>query len=215
MAADYSRPGRDRIGYDLQMRLADLVAASAAVAASSSRLDKIGHLAAALSRLRSDEIAIVIPFLTGTTRQGRVGIGQSILTGIRGVDAAHDATLEIREVDATFARVAALSGAGSLASRAEVLRDLFRRATRDEQEFLLRLLFGELRQGALEGVLVDAVATRGEYTRGAHPPRRDARRRPRAGRAAPHSPKASRRCRDSSSSRFVPCSRCWPTRPPT
>ncbi|HEY2904622.1 MAG TPA: ATP-dependent DNA ligase [Vicinamibacterales bacterium] len=139
------------------MRLADLVAASAAVAASSGRLDKIGHLAALLTRLRRDEIEIVIPFLTGSTRQGRVGIGQSILSGIRGVDGAATATLEIGEVDAVFARLAALSGSGSLASRSEVLRDLFRRATTDEQDFLLRLLYGELRQGALEGVLVDAV----------------------------------------------------------
>ena len=139
------------------MRLADLVATSAAVAASSGRLDKIGHLASLLTRLRRDEIEIVIPFLIGSTRQGRVGIGQSILSGVRGVDAAATPTLEVGEVDAIFARVAALSGSGSMASRSEVLRDLFRRATSDEQDFLLRLLFGELRQGALEGVLVEAV----------------------------------------------------------
>src|SRR5581483_7839344 len=139
------------------MRLEELVATSRAVAAASGRLDKIGHLAALLTRLGRDEIEIVIPYLTGSTRQGRVGVGQSILSSLRGVDAAASATLEIREVDAAFARVAALSGSGSLTSRSEVLRELFRRATTDEQDFLLRLLYGELRQGALEGVLVDAV----------------------------------------------------------
>jgi DNA ligase-1 len=145
------------IRYDCRMRLEELVATSRAVAAASGRLDKVGHLAALLTRLDRDEIEIVIPFLTGSTRQGRVGVGQSILSGLRGVDATTSATLAIGEVDAVFARVAALSGSGSLASRSEVLRDLFRRATSDEQDFLLRLLYGELRQGALEGVLVDAV----------------------------------------------------------
>jgi DNA ligase 1 len=139
------------------MRLAEVVAASRAVAASSGRLDKIGHLAALLSQVRAEEIDIVIPFLTGSTRQGRIGIGQSILAGIRMIDPVEAATLEVLEVDAAFARVAALSGAGSLAARAGILRDLLRRATADEHDFLLRLLYGELRQGALEGVLVEAV----------------------------------------------------------
>src|SRR5207237_2793170 len=80
------------------------------------------------------------------------------------VASAHDAapsaepTLDLRDVDAAFERVAAASGSGSAAGKAQALRDLLARATRDEQDFLVRLLFGELRQGALEGVLVEAVA---------------------------------------------------------
>jgi DNA ligase 1 len=140
------------------MRLAEIVAASSAVAASTGRLDKIGHLAALLVRLQPDEIDIAIPFLSGSTRQGRIGIGASLLSDLRSIEAADATTLELAEVDAVLDRVASLAGAGSMAGRAGLLRDLFRRATRDEQDFLLRLLYGELRQGALEGVLIEAVA---------------------------------------------------------
>jgi DNA ligase 1 len=139
------------------MRLEELVATSQAVAAASGRLDKIGRLADLLSRAGPDEIDFVIHFLTGSTRQGRIGIGASILAAMRSIEPAGTATLAVSDVDAVLARVADVSGAGSLASRAELLRDLFRRATRDEQDFLLRLLYGDLRQGALEGVLLEAV----------------------------------------------------------
>jgi DNA ligase-1 len=87
-----------------------------------------------------------------------MGIGGASLAGLRDVPAADAAWLDIREVDAAFDQLAASSGAGSASRRAEILRQLFGRATRDEQDFLLRLLFGELRQGALEGVLMDAVS---------------------------------------------------------
>src|SRR5205823_4697577 len=69
---------------------------------------------------------------------------------------------DVAEVDAAFDRIAAAAGRGSASpGRAELLRQLLGRATRDEQDFLSRLLFGELRQGALEGVLVEAVARAG------------------------------------------------------
>src|SRR5438105_8965960 len=140
------------------MRLAEVVTASAAVASTAGRLEKIGHLAALLQRVPPDDIPIVIPFLSGDTRQGRIGIGGAALSALRDVPPADVPSLELREVDEAFDRVAAASGAGSSASRAELLRQLLGRATRGEQDFLVRLLFGELRQGALEGVLADAVA---------------------------------------------------------
>jgi len=140
------------------MRLAEVVAASAAVAATSGRLEKISHLAALLQRVPRDELAIVIPFLSGEMRQGRIGIGGAALSALRDVPPADAPSLELGDVDRAFDRVAAASGAGSSASRAELLRQLLARATREEQGFLVRLLFGELRQGALEGVLADAVA---------------------------------------------------------
>src|SRR5947208_14668343 len=140
------------------MRLAEVVTASAAVASTAGRLDKTGHLAALLQRVPPDDIPIVIPFLSGDTRQGRIGIGGAALSALRDVPPADVPSLELREVDEAFDRVAAASGAGSSASRAELLRQLLGRATRGEQDFLVRLLFGELRQGALQGVLADAVA---------------------------------------------------------
>jgi ATP-dependent DNA ligase I len=140
------------------VRLAEIVAASAAVAATAARLEKIGQLAALLPRVPPDEIAIVIPFLSGDTRQGRIGIGGALLSTLRDVPPAPGPSLEVADVDAAFHEIASTSGAGSSATRAQRLRQLFERATRDEQDFLIRLLFGELRQGALEGVLTEAVA---------------------------------------------------------
>jgi ATP-dependent DNA ligase I len=140
------------------MHLAEVVTASRAVAGTAARLEKISHLVDLLTRVPPDEIAIVIAFLSGEPRQGRMKIGGALLSGMRDVPPADAQTLDVTEVDAAFARIAMLAGAGSAASRAQLLRELFGRATRDEQDFLMRLLFGELRQGALEGILMDAVA---------------------------------------------------------
>ncbi len=140
------------------MRLADLVSTSAAVAETSGRLEKIGRLADLLRRTPPEQIATVIAFLSGSTRQGRIGIGGAALHALRDVPAADSASLDVADVDAAFDRVAATSGRGSATTRDAALRQLLGRATRDEQDFLIRLLFGELRQGALEGVLTDAVA---------------------------------------------------------
>jgi DNA ligase-1 len=140
------------------VRLVAIVDTSRTVAKSSSRLQKTAQLADLLLRTPPDEVAIVISFLSGTPRQGRIGIGIAAIQDARGAPAASAATLEVREVDEAFGRVQAATGAGSARTRAETLRALFERATLDEQDFLARLLFGELRQGALEGVLVEAVA---------------------------------------------------------
>src|SRR5712692_9317257 len=133
------------------MRLAEVVAVSRAVAGTPARLGKISHLVDLLTRVPPDEIAIIIPFLSGEPRQGRMKIGGALLAGMRDVPPADTLSLGLREVDAAFDRIAAASGAGSAASRAQLLRDVLARATSDEQDFLIRLLFGELRQGALEG----------------------------------------------------------------
>src|SRR4051812_9374071 len=157
-SAGISAAARVRIGYDRTMRFESVVEASRAVAGTAGRLEKIGHLADLLTRVPPDEIVIVIALLSGEPRQGRMKIGGAALAGVRGESAAGAAGLELGEVDAVFERIAALSGSGSAGARAQLLRDLMRRATADEQDFLLRLLHGELRQGALEGVLTDAVA---------------------------------------------------------
>jgi DNA ligase-1 len=140
------------------VRLARVVATSTAVAETSGRLQKIAHLAELLRALEPQEINIAIAFLTGSPRQGRIGVGYATIREAMNTPAATEAALDLREVDAAFDRLAATAGAGSARSRAEQLRQLFARATSGEQDFLARLLFGELRQGALEGVLLDAVA---------------------------------------------------------
>ena len=140
------------------MRFADLAAASRAVAGTSRRLEKIDRLADLLKRTPADEIEIVVAYLSGEPRQGRLGIGWAQLASMRDVPPAQASSLEIRTVDATFDRVAATAGARSAEGRARLLRELLGYATHDEQDLLLRLLVGELRHGALEGVLLEAIA---------------------------------------------------------
>lgn len=139
------------------MLLAEVVAVSAGVSATSSRKSKISQLAGLLSRLEYHEIPIAVGFLSGEARQGRIGVGYASAFGVE-VDPADDASLTIIEVDEVLAAIPSVTGSGSQGRRARMLEGLFARATGPEQEFLRRLLTGELRQGALEGIMVEAVA---------------------------------------------------------
>jgi DNA ligase-1 len=138
--------------------LHDLVQTSIRVAATSGRLVKIDLLAGLLKGAAPDEIETAIAFLSGSLVQGRIGVGYAALRGARPDQAADTPTLELPAVDAALERVAHTTGKGSARTKDRLLRELFARATREEQEFLLRLLIGELRQGALEGLMVEAVA---------------------------------------------------------
>jgi DNA ligase-1 len=140
------------------MRLEDLVTTSSAVTQVSGRLEKIDRLAGFLKRAAPDEIAIAIAYLSGRLPQGRIGIGGSLVWQAKPDTAAESATLQLREVNDTFDRIGHSGGPGSTAQKTAILRGLLARATREEQDFLVRLLFGELRQGALEGVVLEAVA---------------------------------------------------------
>lgn len=140
------------------MKLEDLVQASAEVASTSSRLDKTSRLAQLLRRLDVDEVAIAIGFLIGFPRQGKLGVGWATVSDAREHAAASEPTLELRDVDETFDRLKATKGKSSANEKARLVADLFTRATADEQRFLGGLLVGEVRQGALEGVVIEAVA---------------------------------------------------------
>jgi DNA ligase-1 len=137
--------------------LADLVATSDAVAATSSRTAKIANLAALLRALAPDEVCAAVGFLTGEPRQGKVGIGWATLAGIT-VPPATTPTIAVLDVDATIDAVLATTGPGSVGARRNLLTALLERATEREADFLRRLFVGELRQGALVGVMADAVA---------------------------------------------------------
>ncbi|MBX5483645.1 MAG: ATP-dependent DNA ligase [Myxococcaceae bacterium] len=141
------------------MLLADLVAVSAKVSATRSRLEKVAALAGLLKRLEPGEIAIAVNYLSGTIPQGRIGIGFAAVHRAREVPAAPAPTLGVFEVHDVFERIAHLSGPGSSTERQGLLGQLLSRATSDEQDFLARLLVGGLRQGALEGIMVDAIAS--------------------------------------------------------
>lgn len=140
------------------MLLNELVAVSDAVAVARGRLDKISRLAQLLQRLPPDEIIIAVAYLSGALPQGRIGIGWSVISAGRGALAAAEPSLALRDVDEIFDRIAQVSGTGATRARTRLLADLFSRATDREQDFLRRLLSGELRQGAQEGVLAEAVA---------------------------------------------------------
>ena len=137
--------------------LAALVDASVRVAQTSSRLGKRDAIADCLRGAQGDEVEIAVAYLSGETRQGRIGIGYAALAALRGAHAAQPG-LTLREVDAAFGRIAATAGKGAAAERTALLRALFERSTAAEHDFLLRLLTGELRQGALAGVMLDAIA---------------------------------------------------------
>jgi DNA ligase 1 len=142
--------------------LARLVAASQRVGATSARLAKVRELAEVLRALEPEEIETAVLYLSGDIPQGRFGIGYSSLHACAEESASGEPVLTIAETDSRLTELAAVRGAGSTARRAEALRALFARATSDEQEFLIRLLIGELRQGALTGVMVDAIAAAAE-----------------------------------------------------
>jgi DNA ligase-1 len=143
------------------MTLDELVRTSTAVAATAGRLEKIARLADLLRRTAPEEIPIAIGFLIGWPRQGRVGAGWATVAAARGVEPAAAPTLELRDVDQALDRLVAVRGKQSATERGRILRELFSRATPAEQDFLGALLVGEVRQGALEGVLLEAVAKAG------------------------------------------------------
>ena len=136
--------------------LNDVVATSAVVSATRSRLAKVEALSDLLRRA-GDQVRTVVAFLAGTPLQGRIGAGWRTLVGLAATPATTPG-LTVAEVDRIFDETAVTSGKGSAGRRTELLTGLFSAATEDEQQFLLRLLTGELRQGALEGIMLDAIA---------------------------------------------------------
>jgi DNA ligase-1 len=141
--------------------LADLVATSREVADTSSRSRKIALLAELLRRLDPSEVAVVTGFLSGVPRQGRVGVGYSTVFRLE-CEPADEPSLTVLELDAAITAIQASTGSGSAARRKQLLVDLLSRATAHEAGFVRRLFTGELRQGALAGLLVDAVAKAAE-----------------------------------------------------
>ena len=140
------------------MRLAEIVATSAQVAGTRSRLAKTALLADCIRRLPPALVEVGVAYLAGDLPQGKLGVGYAALARLRGGATAAESTLELGEVDAAFTAIKAEAGAGSVDRRFARLSALLQRATGEEREFLVRLVIGELRQGALEGLVVEGVA---------------------------------------------------------
>jgi DNA ligase 1 len=137
--------------------LADVVAASAEVTDTSSRARKVAILSGLLERLEPSEIPAAVGFLTGVPRQGRVGIGYRTIYGIE-VAAADVPSLTVGDLDRAIADVRATTGSGSASERKQRLEELLAQATNAEADFVRRLFTADLRQGALAGLMVDAIA---------------------------------------------------------
>jgi DNA ligase 1 len=138
------------------MLLADLVEASRVVGATRSRTAKTAALAAALAAAEPDEVETATSYLSGVLRQRRTGLGWRSLTSLPEPAAA--SSLTVADVHAAFEEISAVSGPGSQARRATLTGDLFGAATAEEQTYLRRLVAGALRQGALDGLMLEAVA---------------------------------------------------------
>jgi ATP-dependent DNA ligase I len=153
------------------MLLDSVVRTSAAVAASPGRLAKIDQIAALLKDVSAAEVAVAVSFLSGDLTQRQIGVGYAALTDLMGgygagsppasadlAAPAEAAQLTLAETDQALGQIGALTGQGSQAERRRLLAGLLSRATEQERQFLVRLLAGDLRQGALDGVMTDAIA---------------------------------------------------------
>ncbi len=140
------------------MLLSALVSASEDVASTRSRKAKTARLAKLLRELGPHEITIGVSYLAGVLPQGRIGLGWAVFRDLEPGAPASEPSLTLREVDGAFEDLANIRGAGSSARRKQRLGALFSRATQKERELLTRLVLGELRQGALVGLMIEAVA---------------------------------------------------------
>jgi DNA ligase-1 len=139
------------------MLLHTLVETSHQVAATPGRNAKIVLLATLLEQAPPQEIETTIAYLSGTVRQPKLGVGWATLQAARAAP-AQTSTVTVAELDTILTQVAVTVGRGAAAAKGQLLNALFARLTREEQGFVVRLLTGELRQGALEGLMVEALA---------------------------------------------------------
>jgi DNA ligase 1 len=142
------------------VHLVDVAAASTDVGAVSARSTKIARIAELLRRAAAESdptlVAIVVAWLSGELPQRQIGVGWAALRSLP--EPAAEPSLTVRGVDATFTEIGEVAGKGSQARRSQLINAIFSAATEAEQTFLRRLLGGELRQGALIGLMADAVA---------------------------------------------------------
>ncbi len=142
--------------------VATLTEVSRRVAGTSRRSIKIRELAEALRALDEPEIAIAVLYLSGEIRQGKIGVQYATLQAAANQPTAVQPTLTVLDLDECLTQVSRARGAGSAKRRLELLSELIARSTPSERDFIFRLLTGEIRQGALAGVMIDAIASAAE-----------------------------------------------------
>ncbi|MGW7554109.1 ATP-dependent DNA ligase, partial [Streptomyces rimosus] len=142
------------------MLLARLARVSGEVAATSARSQKIKLLAELFRQAEPDDAPVAIAYLAGRLPQGRIGVGWSVLR--HPVPPADTATLTVLGTDAALTALAAVAGPGSQTERLRLVHELLGAATEEEQRFLIGLLTGEVRQGALDAIAAEAIAAAAE-----------------------------------------------------
>ncbi len=140
------------------MALAELVSVSAAVAGTRSRLKKREFLAACLKQADAAEIGLVVNYLSGTLPQGKIGLGPSLINAMSAGSDTGPTSLNLAELNQSFNEIAATSGAGSAKRRSDTLTALYQQLDQNAATFVSALVLGELRQGALEALLIEALA---------------------------------------------------------
>ena len=140
------------------MHLADLVALVHSVRATTKKTEKVAILAHGLRQVHGKEIELLASYLVGTIPQGRIGIGWRLIETATPSAVGESGSLTLADLDLVFEALAADQGAGSMERKISSLRRLLERASMEERQFLTQLLLGEVRQGALEGLLLEAVA---------------------------------------------------------
>ncbi|HEU4685476.1 MAG TPA: ATP-dependent DNA ligase [Nitrospira sp.] len=143
---------------DSCMLLAELVQAVERVRATTKKSEKVRLLSEVLAKAQGGEIELAALYLSGSLPQGKIGVGWSLIRRAMPEGAAIGNPLTLTDVDRVCQEVLAEQGAGSAERRNDKLARLFRSATPDERRFLGQLLVGEIRQGALEGLLLEAIA---------------------------------------------------------
>lgn len=146
------------------MSLTALVETSQKLAKTGGRLEKIALLEAYLRPLNANDLPLGIHYLSGQIPQGRIGVGGACLREVSRATPASLPSLTLADVDLAFREISGLSGAGSQITRKIRLENLFTLATNIEQDFLLRLLGGEVRHGALQGIMLEAIAKTSGFT---------------------------------------------------
>lgn len=143
----------------MSLPLASVMAVAAGVQATRSRSAKRDALAALLRDAGPQEAEILVGLLLGSPRQGRVGVGWRTVRAVdENAGTTGAPTLTLGDVDAAYDKLADTHGPGSARSREEILTTLWTRASTAERTFLRGTLLGDLRTGALAGVLTDALA---------------------------------------------------------
>jgi ATP-dependent DNA ligase I len=155
-ASDGGRHVPLRVSQNRSVRIDEIASASAAVGEVRGRLRKVELLSDCLRRLQPDEVPVAVAYLSGELPQGSIGVGWAALRDLP--PPAQEPTLELLHVDRALGRIGLTTGPGSQAVRRAELADLFARTTERERRFLTGILMGELRQGALEGIMVEALA---------------------------------------------------------